>query len=116
MSGSRLDPEGFGGNPKAAAKAVTFLKTLSHAGRLQILCLLLDQDLSVGALAKALLSSCNVSVRRSRVESANVILAAIISVMPNSHCDGGKRCQMLFNCGQIRAGNNGAELPESLAK
>jgi ArsR family transcriptional regulator len=54
MTGSRLDADGFGGSPNAATRAVTFLKTLSHEGRLQILCLLLDQDLSVGALAEAL--------------------------------------------------------------
>ena len=46
--------DGFGGGPDAAARAVTFLKALSHQGRLQILCLLLDNDLSVGALAEAL--------------------------------------------------------------
>jgi len=44
----------FGGSPSAVAKAVTFLKTLSHEGRLQILCLLLDQNLTVSALADAL--------------------------------------------------------------
>jgi DNA-binding transcriptional ArsR family regulator len=54
MANSFLDADGFGGSPSAAAKAVSFLKTLSHEGRLQILCLLLDQDLSVGALAEAL--------------------------------------------------------------
>ena len=46
--------EGFGGTANAAAKAVTFLKTLSHEGRLQMLCLLLDKDMSVGELAEAL--------------------------------------------------------------
>ena len=46
--------DGFGGSPSAVPKAVTFLKTLSHEGRLQILCLLLDRDLSVGALAETL--------------------------------------------------------------
>ena len=49
-----LDSDGFGGSPSAATQAVSFLKTLSHEGRLQILCLLLDQDLGVGALAEAL--------------------------------------------------------------
>ena len=48
------DLDGFGGGPSSATRAVTFLKTLSHEGRLQILCLLLDQDLSVGALAESL--------------------------------------------------------------
>lgn len=54
MTRPLLDAEGFGGSPSAVAKAVTFLKTLSHEGRLQILCLLLDQELSVGTLADAL--------------------------------------------------------------
>lgn len=54
MTRPLLDAEGFGGSPSAVAKAVTFLKTLSHEGRLQILCLLLDQELSVGTLAEAL--------------------------------------------------------------
>jgi ArsR family transcriptional regulator len=54
MTTPLLDAEGFGGSPTAVAKAVTFLKTLSHEGRLQILCLLLDQELSVGTLADAL--------------------------------------------------------------
>jgi DNA-binding transcriptional ArsR family regulator len=49
-----VDAQGFGGHPSDAARAVTFLKTLSHEGRLQILCLLLSQDLSVSALAQAL--------------------------------------------------------------
>ena len=53
MTQSLLETDGFGGNASDFAKAVTFLKTLSHDGRLQILCLLLDQDLSVGALAEA---------------------------------------------------------------
>lgn len=47
------EKDGFGGSASAVAKAVTFLKTLSHEGRLQILCLLLDQDMSVGALSEA---------------------------------------------------------------
>ena len=53
MSERPLDPDGFGGGSAAAAEAVTFLKALSHEGRLHMLCLLLDQDLSVGALAEA---------------------------------------------------------------
>lgn len=46
--------DGFWENPSAATCAVKFLKALSHEGRLQILCLLLDQDLNVGALTEAL--------------------------------------------------------------
>ncbi|OZA10404.1 MAG: hypothetical protein B7Y02_10765 [Rhodobacterales bacterium 17-64-5] len=54
MNGPIKYTEGFGGTPGAAFHAVTLLKTLSHEGRLQILCLLLDRDLSVGQLAEAL--------------------------------------------------------------
>jgi ArsR family transcriptional regulator len=54
MNGANLDTDGFGGSPLAAGRAVAFLKALSHEGRLQILCLLLDQDLSVGDLAGAI--------------------------------------------------------------
>jgi DNA-binding transcriptional ArsR family regulator len=43
----------FGGDASAVGEAVNFLKTLSHEGRLQILCLLLDRELSVGALSDA---------------------------------------------------------------
>ena len=54
MAALHPDADGFGGNPSDVARAVTFLKTLSHEGRLQILCLLLDRPLTVGALAEAL--------------------------------------------------------------
>lgn len=54
MPAAMLDEEGFGGSPTAVTAAVTFLKTLSHEGRLQILCLLLDRDFTVGALAETL--------------------------------------------------------------
>jgi ArsR family transcriptional regulator, virulence genes transcriptional regulator len=54
MNGANLDTHGFGGSPTAASQAASFLKTLAHEDRLQILCLLLDQDLSVGELAEAL--------------------------------------------------------------
>lgn len=53
MAPAILESAGFG-SAAAAARAVIVLKTLSHEGRLQILCLLLEQDLSVGALAEAL--------------------------------------------------------------
>jgi DNA-binding transcriptional ArsR family regulator len=46
--------EGFGGTPEEASRAVALLKSLSHEGRLQILCLLVDGDMSVGQLAGAL--------------------------------------------------------------
>lgn len=54
MNGSNLDKGGFGGRLNDATKAVNFLKTISNEGRLQILCLLLDQDRSVGELAEML--------------------------------------------------------------
>ena len=39
--------EGFGGTPEQASRAVALLKSLSHEGRLQILCCLVDGELSV---------------------------------------------------------------------
>ncbi len=54
MSDSPPEQDGFGGDGEAAARAVNLLKALSHEGRLQILCLLLDQELAVGELAEAL--------------------------------------------------------------
>lgn len=46
-----FDPHG---TAEAVEVAVTVLKTLSHAGRLQILCYLLDGPMNVGALSEAL--------------------------------------------------------------
>lgn len=46
--------KGFGGTHEQAALAVALLKSLSHAGRLQILCLLVDGDRNVSELAEAL--------------------------------------------------------------
>jgi DNA-binding transcriptional ArsR family regulator len=54
MAAEPPDKAGFGGSPAAAERAVAFLKSLSHRGRLQILCLLLEQDMSVGDLALAI--------------------------------------------------------------
>lgn len=41
-------------DPEAVEQAVTFLKALSHVGRLQILCQLLDRDCNVGELTAVL--------------------------------------------------------------
>ena len=49
--------QGFGGTAEQASKAVALLKSLSHEGRLQILCCLVDGDLNVIQLAEALGSS-----------------------------------------------------------
>ena len=46
--------EGFGGTAEQASKAVALLKSLSHEGRLQILCCLVDGERSVTQLAEAL--------------------------------------------------------------
>jgi ArsR family transcriptional regulator len=46
--------QGFGGTAEQAARAVSLLKSLSHEGRLQILCLLVDGEKSVTQLAEAL--------------------------------------------------------------
>ncbi len=50
-------PDGFdpkGNDPEAAARAVALLKALSHVGRLQILCYLLDRTMCVSQLSEAL--------------------------------------------------------------
>ena len=41
-------------DPEAAERAVALLKSLSHVGRLRILCSLLDRDMNVGELSAAL--------------------------------------------------------------
>jgi len=41
-------------DPDAAERAVGLLKSLSHVGRLRILCSLLDRDMNVGELSSAL--------------------------------------------------------------
>lgn len=41
-------------DPEAAEKAVALLKSLSHVGRLRILCSLLDRSMNVGELAAEL--------------------------------------------------------------
>ncbi|WP_431299806.1 ArsR/SmtB family transcription factor [Tabrizicola sp. BL-A-41-H6] len=41
-------------DPEAAERAVALLKSLSHVGRLRILCSLLDRDMTVGELSAAL--------------------------------------------------------------
>jgi ArsR family transcriptional regulator, virulence genes transcriptional regulator len=46
--------QGFGGTADQATRAVALLKSLSHEGRLQILCLLVDGDMNVTQLSEAL--------------------------------------------------------------
>ncbi|MDP3263462.1 MAG: metalloregulator ArsR/SmtB family transcription factor [Tabrizicola sp.] len=41
-------------DPEAAGRAVALLKSLSHVGRLRILCSLLDREMTVGELSAAL--------------------------------------------------------------
>jgi ArsR family transcriptional regulator, virulence genes transcriptional regulator len=41
-------------DPEAAERAVAVLKVLSHAGRLRILCHLIERDMNVGELSEAL--------------------------------------------------------------
>jgi ArsR family transcriptional regulator, virulence genes transcriptional regulator len=71
MSAPLQPGEGFGGTPEAAGRAVNLLKALSHEGRLQILCLLLDQEMSVGEIAAVLAmpqSSISQQLMRLRAE------------------------------------------------
>ncbi len=66
--------EGFGGTPDQASRAVSLLKSLSHEGRLQILCLLVDGDLNVTQLAEALrVSPVSVSQQLMRLRAEGIV-------------------------------------------
>lgn len=66
--------EGFGGTPEQAAKAVALLKSLSHEGRLQILCLLVGGEMNVTQLAEALgVSPVSVSQQLMRLRAEGVV-------------------------------------------
>lgn len=66
--------EGFGGTAEQAAKAVALLKSLSHEGRLQILCCLVDGERSVSQLAEALGSSpVTVSQQLMRLRAEGIV-------------------------------------------
>ncbi len=66
--------EGFGGTRDQAARAVALLKSLSHEGRLQILCLLVDGELSVGQLAEGLgASPVSVSQQLMRLRAEGIV-------------------------------------------
>lgn len=66
--------EGFGGTAEQAAKAVALLKSLSHEGRLQILCLLVDGERNVTQLAEALGSSpVSVSQQLMRLRAEGIV-------------------------------------------
>jgi DNA-binding transcriptional ArsR family regulator len=66
--------EGFGGTPEQASRAVALLKSLSHEGRLQILCCLVDGELSVTQLAGALgASPVSVSQQLMRLRAEGIV-------------------------------------------
>ena len=66
--------EGFGGTAEQASKAVALLKSLSHEGRLQILCCLVDGELSVTQLAEALgASPVSVSQQLMRLRAEGIV-------------------------------------------
>lgn len=66
--------QGFGGTADQAARAVALLKSLSHEGRLQILCLLVDGEMSVTQLAEALGSSpVSVSQQLMRLRAEGIV-------------------------------------------
>ena len=69
--------EGFGGTAEQAAKAVALLKSLSHEGRLQMLCCLVDGDLNVTQLAEAVgTSPVSVSQQLMRLRAEGISQAA----------------------------------------
>jgi ArsR family transcriptional regulator, virulence genes transcriptional regulator len=65
---------GFGGTAEQAARAVALLKSLSHEGRLQILCLLVDGERNVTELAEALgTSPVSVSQQLMRLRAEGIV-------------------------------------------
>jgi DNA-binding transcriptional ArsR family regulator len=65
---------GFGGTEGQAARAVALLKSLSHAGRLQILCLLLDRAMNVTEIAAALgCTQAQVSQQLMRLRAEGIV-------------------------------------------
>lgn len=70
---SGFDPHG---TAEAARTAVNVLKTLSHVGRLQILCHLLDRDMNVGALSDLLQEpQASVSQQLMRLRAQGLVMA-----------------------------------------
>jgi DNA-binding transcriptional ArsR family regulator len=66
--------EGFGGTAEQASRAVALLKSLSHEGRLQILCLLVDGEKNVTQLAEGLgTSPVNVSQQLMRLRAEGIV-------------------------------------------
>ena len=66
--------EGFGGTAEQASKAVALLKSLSHEGRLQILCCLVEGEMSVTNVAEALGSSpVTVSQQLMRLRAEGIV-------------------------------------------
>jgi ArsR family transcriptional regulator, virulence genes transcriptional regulator len=96
--------EGFGGTAEQAARAVALLKSLSHEGRLQILCLLVEGDRNVTQLAEALgTSPVSVSQQLMRLRAEGIVntrregksvfyrlareeVVAIVSVLRDTFC------------------------------
>jgi DNA-binding transcriptional ArsR family regulator len=66
--------EGFGGTAEQASRAVALLKSLSHEGRLQILCCLVGGEMNVTQLAEALgTSPVNVSQQLMRLRAEGIV-------------------------------------------
>jgi DNA-binding transcriptional ArsR family regulator len=66
--------QGFGGTAEQASRAVALLKSLSHEGRLQILCCLVDGEMNVTQLAEALgASPVSVSQQLMRLRAEGVV-------------------------------------------
>ena len=96
--------EGVGGTPEQASKAVALLKSLSHEGRLQILCCLIDGERNVTQLAEALgASPVSVSQQLMRLRAEGIVntrregksviyqlareeVAAVVGVLRDTFC------------------------------
>lgn len=65
------------GDPEAAERAVALLKSLSHVGRLRILCSLLSRDMNVGDLSATLGEpQASVSQQLMRLRAEGLVKAA----------------------------------------
>ena len=64
-------------DPEAAERAVALLKSLSHVGRLRILCSLLSRDMNVGDLSQAVGEpQATVSQQLMRLRAAGLVRAS----------------------------------------
>ena len=78
--------QGFGGTAEQASRAVALLKSLSHEGRLQILCLLVEGELNVTQLAEALVVQPRREGKSVYYHLARKEVATVVTALRDSFC------------------------------